>query len=166
MKCALTTAQINYVLEARACRDQMAEKPGFARWRCRRKPDWILEWNPAGLPLLKYMGHVFIALGFSVGISALISLRNSWRVGIRYDQKTPLITNGIYRWSRNPYFFSYDLLILGYILLFPSPILIVLYIALVVTFHNMILEEEKYLEKAHGDAYSNYRQRTGRYLFF
>ena len=127
---------------------------------------WILELEFFSHYHLTMFGHILVASGFILGIFALIALKDSWRVGIKYDQKTDLITTGIYRISRNPYFFSYDILILGYILFFPSIILIVLYIALVVIFHQMILEEEKYLEAVHGDSYLQYKVRVSRYLSF
>lgn len=114
--------------------------------------------------IIKYVGLAFVSFGFVFGILALIAMKNSWRVGIKYDQKTDLVTSGIYRFSRNPYFFSYDILILGYILVFPSIILIILHLALVIIFHNMILEEEKYLESVHGDSYLDYKRKVKRYL--
>ena len=128
------------------------------------KPGWILELEFYCISSLRIIGFVFVSAGFLIGIFALIAMRNSWRVGIKYDQKTDLVTTGIYRLSRNPYFFSYDMLILGYILIFPSIILITLYVALAITFHKMILEEEKYLETVHGDSYTNYKLKVGRYL--
>lgn len=110
------------------------------------------------------IGLIFVSLGFVIGILALIAMKNSWRVGIKYDQKTDLVTTGIYRFSRNPYFLSYDLLIFGYILIFTSPLLIVLYLILVVVFHKMILEEEKYLQSVQGDPYTDYKNKVNRYL--
>ena len=41
--------------------------------------------------------------------SATITMKTSWRVGIP-EEKTSLITNGIYSWSRNPAFVGFDLL--------------------------------------------------------
>ncbi len=126
------------------------------------KPKFLFEIDlPAGINTI---GLVFISIGFILGILALIAMKNSWRVGIKYDQKTDLITTGIYRISRNPYFFSYDILIFGYILIFTSPILIILYLILVIVFHRMILEEEKYLKSVHGVLYEDYKSKVNRYL--
>ncbi|MDH5604543.1 MAG: isoprenylcysteine carboxylmethyltransferase family protein [Cyclobacteriaceae bacterium] len=128
------------------------------------KPEWLLESNlfPGEVLLLPGLG--FVTAGFVLGIFALIAMKNSWRVGIKYDQKTELVTSGIYRISRNPYFLSYDILIMGYLLLFPSPLLLVLYLPLVIVFHKMILEEERYLETVHGQDYLAYKKKTGRYF--
>ena len=128
------------------------------------EPGWILEIHALGFEFLRIIGLALVTIGFMMGILSLITMKNSWRVGIKYEQKTALVTSGIYRISRNPYFFSYDLLILGYILIFPSPVLVILYVPLVIVFHNMILEEEKYLQTVHGEVYLNYKQRVNRYL--
>ena len=128
------------------------------------EPKWILEIDLSGYSPLHIIGLTFISAGFVLGILALHALKNSWRVGIKYDQKTDLVTNGIYSISRNPYFLSYNILIFGYILIFPSLILIILYIILVVIFHKMILEEEKYLQVIHNTKYLDYKRKVNRYL--
>ena len=124
----------------------------------------MFEINILGYEIIKMTGYLFVTVGFVMGIFALLAMKNSWRVGIRYEQKTELITSGIYRVSRNPYFLSYDILILGYILIFPSPILLMLYVTLVIVFHKMILQEEMYLETVQGDSYLDYKRKVNRYL--
>jgi len=124
---------------------------------------WLLELDAPHLEI-KYAGYVFVILGFILGILALIAMRNSWRVGIKYEQKTDLVSSGIYKFSRNPYFSSYDILIFGYLLIFPSIILLLLLITLATIFHLMILEEEKYLKSVHGEKYEDYKRKVNRYL--
>lgn len=113
---------------------------------------------------IQYSGGFAISIAFIVGLAALYAMKNSWRVGIKYDQKTDLVTSGIYAISRNPYFLSYDLLFMGIFLIFPLAILLAPIVFLMITFHFMILEEEHYLTKAHGEGYLNYKKKTGRYL--
>lgn len=128
------------------------------------EPQSLLEFDLSMIPFIKTIGFVLVTLGFLLGISALIAMKNSWRVGVKHEQKTDLVTSGIYRFSRNPYFLSYNILIFGYILIFPSPILAILYILLVIVFHKMILEEELYLKTVHGSNYLEYQKKTNRYL--
>ena len=128
--------------------------------------NWILELNFGIVDKLVYVGYVFVTLGFGIGVLALIVMKNSWRVGIKYDQKTDLVSSGIYRYSRNPYFLSYSILIFGYILIFPSIILFGLLFLLAIVFHKMILEEEKYLETVHGTKYLDYKKKVNRYITF
>lgn len=124
----------------------------------------VLEIEFLQTEVMQSIGLLLVSIGFVLGIAALIQMRDSWRVGIKYDQKTNLISDGIYRFSRNPYFLSYDVLILGYLFIFPSPVLFILYLILVYIFHNMILDEEKYLESTHGDLYREYKVKVGRYF--
>lgn len=126
-------------------------------------PEYLIEFD-IKFSLLTYAGYVVVFVGFVLGILALITMRNSWRVGIKYEQKTDLVDTGIYRLSRNPYFLSYDILIFGYVLIFPSIILFMLLITLAIIFHNMILEEEKYLKTVHGEKYEKYKTKVNRYL--
>ena len=128
------------------------------------EPIWILEVNILRHEILKIIGLILVTIGFITGIFAMIAMKNSWRVGIKYDQKTELVTSGIFRISRNPYFFSYDILIIGYIFVFPSAIIVILYLILTIVFHKMILEEEKYLETVHGISYLDYKKKVNRYL--
>ena len=125
---------------------------------------WLLEIDLTIYPILNILGLLLVSIGFVIGLLALKAMRNSWRVGIKYDQKTELISSGIYRLSRNPYFLSYNLLILGYLFIFPSIILFALYLALVITFHFMILQEEDYLESMHGENYITYKKKVKRYF--
>lgn len=129
-------------------------------------PYWLFEFDFSSYLIINYLGLTFVTLGFIIGILALITMNNSWRVGIKYDQKTELIHSGIYRISRNPYFLSYDLLFLGYVLIFPSIILLILLLLLAFVFHQMIIEEEKYLQSVHGDNYLKYKKRVKRYITF
>ncbi len=113
---------------------------------------------------VKYVGFTLVTIGFIIGILALIAMKNSWRVGIRYEQKTDLVTSGIYRLSRNPYFLSYNVLMFGFLMIFPSILLLIPYVLLVSLFHKMILEEESYLENMHGKEYLNYKRKVKRYI--
>lgn len=128
------------------------------------EPQWIIEIDLSEYSQLKIIGLIFIAVGFILGILALIAMKNSWRVGIKHNQKTDLVTNGVYRISRNPYFLSYNILIFGYILLLTSILLIILYLILIVVFHKIILDEEKYLETVHQKKYLDYKKKVNRYL--
>ncbi|MGK7394902.1 MAG: methyltransferase family protein [Candidatus Cyclobacteriaceae bacterium M3_2C_046] len=128
------------------------------------QPGWILELDVLNTKTILYFGFGFVFAGFILGILALIAMRNSWRVGIKYDQKTKLVKTGIYRFSRNPYFLSYNILIFGYILIFPSVVLVVFWITLAIVFHKMILEEERYLKSVHGTEYENYQNKVNRYI--
>jgi protein-S-isoprenylcysteine O-methyltransferase Ste14 len=91
-------------------------------------------------------------------------MKDSWRVGIRPEQKTDLIVTGNFVFSRNPYFLSYDLMFLGIFLVFPTLVYLILYIIFVTIVHLMIKDEEKHLIQQHGDLYIKYKDSVNRYF--
>lgn len=109
-------------------------------------------------------GLIFIALAFVLGISTLIAMKDSWRVGVIPDQKTELIINRAFMFSRNPYFLSYNLMFIGIFLVFPSLVYLFLCLTFILIVHLMILDEEKHLIKQHGDTYKNYMGSVNRYF--
>lgn len=102
----------------------------------------------------------------SLGIAAasLIDLGDSWRVGVIEEQETELIESGVYRFSRNPYFLAYLLLLAAYTALLQSSLLLVLSIIGFGIVHAMILREERYLATIHNANYEHYCKRVQRYL--
>jgi len=107
-----------------------------------------------------------VLLGFNLAIStaSLIDLKDSWRVGVIENQKTVLITSGIYRFSRNPYFVSYLLMLLAYTVLLQNLILLGLSIMGFIFTNRMIKKEETYLYSVHGEVYTQYKKKVPRYI--
>ena len=109
--------------------------------------------------------------GFGVGLLgdlifgiAVVTMKNSWRAGIPDEDKTELIQDGIYRWSRNPAFLGFDLMYLGVCLLFCNPATILTSLFAAVMLHLQILQEEKFLVSAFGALYEAYKSRVLRYF--
>jgi len=125
---------------------------------------FLVELDFLHIDFIGYIGYLLIFIALVIGLAALFEMRNSWRVGIKYDQKTELVTTGIYVISRNPYFLSYDLLFLGIWFIFPSIIFLLLIFSLAIAFHLMILEEEDYLKNAQGAIYQDYKNQVRRYF--
>lgn len=111
---------------------------------------------------MKIAGILAGVLAVVVFGMATITMKDSWRVGIP-EEKTALITNGIYAWSRNPAFVGFDLLYLAMCLLFFNVPLVVVSVWAAVMLHLQILQEEKHLEKMLGVEYEEYRKHTLRY---
>ena len=95
--------------------------------------------------------------------SATITMKTSWRVGIP-EEKTSLITNGIYSWSRNPAFVGFDLLYTSIGLMFFNVMLLVVSIWAAVMLHLQILQEEEHMQKMFGKEYEEYKKHTMRYF--
>jgi len=118
------------------------------------------------ITIIKIIGIVLLGLSLFLGIIASTNLKTSWRVGVLKSQKVDLVNNGLYKYSRNPYFISYFISYLGLLFISPTIILSVIIIITIISFNMMIKKEEKYLKDIHGDKYTNYCKKTPRYLFF
>lgn len=114
--------------------------------------------------LVKITGVVILTAGLAVVVIASRRLGNSWRFGMIENQKTELIQTGIYAFIRNPYFLAYFTMFSGLFLITPGMILLLIIIAAICSFHNMIKLEEIFLQKMHGNIYTDYCCRAGRYL--
>lgn len=74
---------------------------------------------------LRIIGIVFEILAIIFFALATITMKDSWRVGIP-EEKTSLISAGIYKWSRNPAFVGFDLLYISICLMyFNLPLLLI-----------------------------------------
>ena len=121
------------------------------------------------IPLLSndyliFTGIFFLFLNLIISFLALIQMRDSWRVGIKEDDKTDLVIAGIFKITRNPYFLSYIIFFLAYILLVANVLIIIFSLLSFISIHKMIMKEEKYLEELHGNKYLDYKKNVPRYL--
>lgn len=107
--------------------------------------------------VLGYMGNVIFGL-------AVVTMRDSWRAGIAEEDKTEMVTNGIYQISRNPAFLGFDCVYLGILLMFFHPVLLLFTIFPMVMLHLQILQEEKFLTATFGKPYIAYKNKVCRYI--
>lgn len=63
-------------------------------------------------------GLVLGCIGDVVFLIAVITMKDSWRAGIAEDDKTEMVTSGIYKISRNPAFLGFDCVYIGLVLMF------------------------------------------------
>ncbi len=110
------------------------------------------------------LGLGIIFLNLIVSAASLINLKDSWRVGILENQITELVTVGIYRFTRNPYFVSYVLMFVAYTILLQNLVLLGLSISGLFFIHKMITKEESYLYSVHGDSYLKYKTKVPGYV--
>lgn len=117
------------------------------------------------LPIwLQIIGCVIGYMGDFIFANAVWTMRDSWRAGLAREDKTEMVTRGIYQISRNPAFLGFDFMYIGICLCFFNPILLVFTIWAITMLHLQIRQEEKYLAEVFGQEYQNYKAKTKRYL--
>ena len=112
----------------------------------------------------RYTGFLIGMLGDIIFLISVVCMKDSWRAGIPDKDKTELVTNGIYKFSRNPAFLGFDFMYAGVLLMYFNPLTAVFSLFAAVTLHLQILQEEKYLTSVFGSSYTAYKSRVFRYL--
>lgn len=122
--------------------------------------------NQPGLPVMyRQFGVALAALGDLAFVISVVTMQDNWRAGVSREEKTELVTSGIYRWSRNPAFLGFILSYIGILLMFYRPFLMVLTGCAILFFHLQIVNvEEPFLQETFGEEYLSYQKKTCRYF--
>lgn len=113
---------------------------------------------------VKYIGLGLLVFALIWTIIAQKDMKNSWRIGIDNETKTELITNGLFKISRNPIFFGMILSLFGLFLTTPNAITGLFLILGYVLIQIQIRLEEEFLAKEHGQKYIDYKQKVRRLI--
>lgn len=130
--------------------------------------DWLLA-----LPPLPYLsGAAGLSAGLVLGVLGLGLLFTAAFRFIKAGTNIPthlpstaLVTDGLYRYSRNPIYLGLTLVYLGLVAGLASLGALVLLLPLLAAMQvGVIHREERYLERKFGDDYRAYKQRVRRWL--
>ena len=123
----------------------------------------VFEWSimPANGRLT---GFLIAMTGDIIFLISVVKMKDSWRAGIPENDRTSLVTDGIYRFSRNPAFLGFDLMYTGMLLMYMNIGTIVFTAFAITMLHLQILQEEKYLPSVFGEEYIEYKKHVFRYL--
>lgn len=104
-------------------------------------------------------------LGVIVFVISVVTMRDSWRAGVPEKKETVLVTDGIYKISRNPAFLGFDLVYIGVLLMFFNYVLLAVSIVTIIMFHLQIVNvEEDFLISEFGEEYLSYKKHVCRYV--
>lgn len=108
-------------------------------------------------------GSVMLGVGVVVMLAGMIEFRSLRRIsGL---DNSELVTTGIYRWSRNPQYLGWFLVLFGISLIGSSGLALLYTIIGIILFHFYIARiEEPYLERTFGEKYLSYKSKTPRYV--
>jgi protein-S-isoprenylcysteine O-methyltransferase Ste14 len=110
-------------------------------------------------------GLVLALTGFAATLAAQTGMGASWRIGVDPDERTDLVTGGVFAHVRNPIFTAMVAAQAGVALMVPTWVGLLALVALVVAVQLQVRSiEEPHLLRVHGDAYAGYAARTGRFL--
>ena len=128
-------------------------------WYSVLSPIWWLEHN-----IFQYVG-IGLLLCSMVWISiAQFQMGNAWRIGIDTSNKAGLVTHGVFAVSRNPIFFGIKLNSLGFCLIIPNALTLVILLVGAVLIRVQVALEEEYLLSTYGDKYKVYCLQVRRWI--
>lgn len=115
--------------------------------------------------VLSIVGVAVEMLGVIVFILSVTEMKDNWRAGVQREEKTSLVTSGIYSMSRNPAFLGFELMYIGILVAFFNWYLLIATIIALILFHLQIIKvEEVFLIDAFGDEYFKYKNKVFRYF--
>jgi len=113
---------------------------------------------------LKIAGLILFIISFSWTSIAQYQMSKSWRIGIDYNEKTELISTGLFKYSRNPIFLGVLVSYLGTFLIIPNILSFSIFVVTLVTIQIQVRLEEEYLESVQGQDYIKYKTTVRRWL--
>lgn len=121
---------------------------------------WFLHFNRA---FTTSTGVVLFGVGTFLMLAGMMKFRSIKRVfGLEISQ---LVTTGVYRWTRNPQYLGWFLILLGISFIGSSGIAFLFTMIGIILFHYYITQiEEPYLELVFGDKYRLYKLTVPRYV--
>jgi protein-S-isoprenylcysteine O-methyltransferase Ste14 len=116
------------------------------------------------VPVVAVTGLVVAVAGFAGVLGAQSAMGRSWRVGVDPQERTELVTGGIFGVVRNPVFSAMIVAGAGLTAMTPTWAQLLALAMLVAGIQLQVRAvEEPYLATAHGTAYSAYAGRVGRF---
>lgn len=111
------------------------------------------------------IGAALAAAGIALTLVAQFQMGASWRIGVSANERTTLVTSGVFRVVRNPIFSAMLFASVGLALAAPTSLALALPVMCLLSLELQVrLVEEPYLLSVHGAQYREWAARTGRFV--
>jgi len=112
--------------------------------------------NISGDPHFNYL-HL-ISNGLIIG--GLVLIATAWEVLYKAQKENILATTGVYKYVRHPQYIGFILIIIGFLLQWPTLITLIMAPILIIRYFILAKQEEKEMEKKFGKIYLDYKKKT------
>lgn len=111
------------------------------------------------------VGLAAMVVGAGLAVAAQVDMGASWRIGVDETERTELVTEGLFRFVRNPIFSGMLVAVAGLALLVPNALALGAVLTAVVGLELQVRRvEEPHLRATHGEDYRQWASRTGRFV--
>ena len=115
--------------------------------------------------LLILVGLGLIGLGFLLAFNSIARFVRAKTGVVPFSESTTLITEGFYKYTRNPMYVGMNSFLLGLMLILKNPLNIFFLIIFFFVVRNMfVLKEEVQMEETFGEDYLTYKRKVRRWL--
>ena len=122
------------------------------------------ESSPQNL-LLILVGLGLIGLGFLLAFNSIARFLRAKTGVVPFSESTTLITEGFYKYTRNPMYVGMNSFLLGLMLILKNPLnIIFLFIFFFIVRNMFVLKEEVQMEETFGEDYLTYKRKVRRWL--
>jgi len=122
-------------------------------------PFWYLD-NPTFLKI----GWVFLLFSLILVWFSQSQMSSSWRIGIDENNKTELVTKGVFSISRNPIFLGIMITNIGLFLVIPNAFTLLIISLSTISVNTQIRLEEEFLKREFGNEYKEYTKKVRRWF--
>ncbi len=117
---------------------------------------------PFILPLSrKILGRFGMIVGTWLTLTGIVFVFLGWR---QIHRTETLVTNGLYRYIRHPQYAGLFLIILGWLIHWPTLLTLILFPIIIMVYYRLALREERELQEAFGNQYLKYKAQTPRFF--
>ena len=115
--------------------------------------------------ILVWFGYVLVIIGLGLAFSAANRFMQAHTTIDPQGSVSSIVTNGSYRFTRNPIYLGFTCFLIGFLLLFKSYWGLILSPIFILLMNTLVIQhEEAYLEKKFGETYTSYKSRVRRWL--
>jgi protein-S-isoprenylcysteine O-methyltransferase Ste14 len=129
----------------------------------------LLTWHlgdssPQTLPLI-IIGLGLIGLGFLLAFNSIARFIRAKTGVVPFSESTTLITEGFYKYTRNPMYVGMNSFLLGLLIILNNPINFIFLIVFFFIVRNLfVIKEEVQMEETFGEDYLTYKGNVRRWL--
>lgn len=105
---------------------------------------------------LQWLGLMLMIVALVITVLAQGQMGKSWRIGVDYDHRTEFVQQGLFKYSRNPIFAGIMLSVVGYFLVLPNAVTLLIMVLELALIQVQIRLEEQHLAAEHGEVYKRY----------
>jgi|TARA_B100001093_G_scaffold155790_1_gene148388 protein-S-isoprenylcysteine O-methyltransferase Ste14 len=126
---------------------------------------WFFGESLPQIFILTFIGLILIGLGFLFAFNSISRFIKAKTGVVPFSESTTLITEGFYKYTRNPMYVGMNSFLLGLLIILNNPFnLIFLIIFFFIVRNLFVIKEEIQMEETFGEEYLSYKAKVRRWL--